>query len=69
VKYKLVSEERGINLFPMKAIRGLSREVDSSWWPDPARVGSDARLRDATRDLIARGLNVTVPDLIADAQL
>jgi hypothetical protein len=69
VKYKLVSEERGINLFSMKAIRGLSREVDSSWWPDPARVGSDAQLRDATRDLIARGLNVTVPDLIADAQL
>jgi hypothetical protein len=69
VKYKLVSEERGINLFSMKAIRGLSREVDSSWWPDPARVGSDARLRDATRDLISRGLNVAVPDLIADAQL
>jgi len=69
VKYMLVSEEQGINLFSMKAIRGLSREVDGSWWPDPARVGSDARLRDATRDLIARGLNVTVPDLIADAQL
>lgn len=66
VKYKLVSEERGINLFSMKAIRGLSREVDTSWWPDPTRVGSDARLRDATRDLIARGLNVTIPDLIAD---
>jgi hypothetical protein len=70
VKYKLVTEERGLNnLLALKAIRGLSREVDPSWWPDPARVGSDARLRDATRDLIARGLNVTLPDLIADAQL
>jgi hypothetical protein len=67
VKYRLVSEERGINLFSLKAIRGLSREVDTSWWPDPAHVGSDARLRDATRDLVARGLNVTLPDLIADA--
>jgi hypothetical protein len=66
VKYKLVSEERGINLLSMKAIRGLSREVDSSWWPDPAHVGSDARLRDATRDLIPHGLNVTLPDLTAD---
>lgn len=36
VKYKLVGEERGINSFRMKAIRGLSREVDTSWWPDPA---------------------------------
>jgi hypothetical protein len=40
---------------------GLSREVDRSWWPDPAKVAQDAKLRNAMRSLVDQGLTATLP--------
>jgi hypothetical protein len=39
------------------------RTVDKSWWPPPEQVVQDVRLRDAVRDLVARGLDATLPEM------
>jgi hypothetical protein len=44
-------------------VRGPHREVDKSFWPNPAGVAQNAMLREAMRDLVARSLDATLPEL------
>jgi hypothetical protein len=50
----------------MTGIHGPHREVDKSFWPDPANVAQQhAKLREATRDLVGQSLDKTLPELLA----
>jgi hypothetical protein len=44
-------------------VPGPHRHVDKSFWPDPAGVAQDAKLREAMRDLVSRSLDATLPEL------
>jgi hypothetical protein len=45
-------------------IRGPYREVDESLWPvTPDAAAQNAKLRDAVRELVAKGLDATLPEL------
>jgi hypothetical protein len=51
----------------MTGIHGPHREVDKSFWPDPADAAQqNSKLREATRDLVGQSLDKTLPELLAN---
>jgi hypothetical protein len=48
-------------LFAM--IKGAHREVDKSLWPDSPQIVQNTSLRDATRELVAQSVDMTLPEL------
>ena len=64
--FELVRSHKVVREDPLVAhlfsnLGGTARQVDRSWWPDPAKVAQDARLRDAMRSLVDQGLTATLP--------
>jgi hypothetical protein len=50
-------------------IRGPSRQVDKTWWPaSPAHVASDARLKQATMELLEQSMATMIADLFPEGQ-
>jgi hypothetical protein len=50
-------------------IRGPSRQVDKTWWPaSPGQVASDARLKQATIDLLSESIAAMVAELFPEQQ-
>jgi hypothetical protein len=47
----------------MAGIQGPHREVDKSFWPESSDVAQNARLREATRELVGQSLEMTLPQL------
>jgi hypothetical protein len=47
----------------LATIRGPHREVDKSFFPESLDIARDANLRDATRELLRQGLDMTLPEL------
>jgi hypothetical protein len=48
----------------LEGIRGPHRLVDKSLWPEsPNNTAQDAKLREAIRDLVAQGMDATLPEL------
>ena len=51
----------------MTGIQGPHRDVDKSFWPDPADVAQqNSKLREAKRDLVGQSLDKTLPELLAN---
>lgn len=47
------------------SIRGPHRDVDESWWPaTPEAASGDARLKGAVRELVAKSLAMTMPEML-----
>lgn len=63
--YKLGGYELNIdNMLLGNGIRGVSRHVDKSWWPEPPQAAAqNTRLRDAMRDMTVQGLAISIPKL------
>jgi hypothetical protein len=53
----------------MATIKGPHREVDASWWPTPATVEGDRRLKTAVRELVEQALTTTLPEVLSLEQL
>jgi hypothetical protein len=49
----------------MFLIRGPYRKVDKSWWPAPAQIAQNARLRGATLELLEQSIDAVVAELFA----
>jgi hypothetical protein len=49
----------------LSVIRGPNREVDKSWWPEPAQsVARDAKIKDATLALLEQSMAATAAELL-----
>ena len=44
-------------------IRGPWRKVDKSWWPNPAQMAQNAKLRGATLQLLEQSIEAVVAEL------
>jgi hypothetical protein len=60
---KRANAPSGDSIF-LQWIHGPHRQVDESFWPgSPDRAAQDAKLREAIRELVAQGLDATLPEL------
>jgi hypothetical protein len=49
----------------LAVIRGPHRKVDTSWWPAPARLAQNAKLKQATLELLEGSIEPVVAELFA----